>query len=78
MQSNNIAATFKLVMVGDGGVGKTTFVTRHRTGHFEKIYTPTKGVNVTKVPFHTNHGTIMLEIWDTAGQEKLGPLREVY
>ena len=27
---------FKLVLVGDGGVGKTTFVKRHLTGEFEK------------------------------------------
>jgi GTP-binding nuclear protein Ran len=31
-------AKFKLVMIGDGGVGKTTFVKRHRTGEFDKIY----------------------------------------
>lgn len=31
-------AEFKLIMVGDGGVGKTTFVKRHLTGEFEKKY----------------------------------------
>ena len=30
--------TFKCVLVGDGGVGKTTFVKRHITGEFEKKY----------------------------------------
>ena len=29
---------FKLVLVGDGGVGKTAFVKRHLTGEFEKKY----------------------------------------
>lgn len=35
-------AEFKLVLVGDGGVGKTTFVKRHITGEFEKRYTGNK------------------------------------
>lgn len=33
-----MAAEFKLILVGDGGVGKTTFVKRHLTGEFEKKY----------------------------------------
>ena len=37
---------FKLLLVGDGGVGKTTFVRRHLTGEFEKKYVATVGVEV--------------------------------
>eukprot|EP01017_Pseudomicrothorax_dubius_P002207 TRINITY_DN0_c941_g1_i2.p1 TRINITY_DN0_c941_g1~~TRINITY_DN0_c941_g1_i2.p1 ORF type:complete len:230 (+),score=69.86 TRINITY_DN0_c941_g1_i2:53-742(+) len=71
-------AEFKLVLVGDGGVGKTTFVKRHKTGEFEKKYIATNGVEVTPMMFYTSHGPIRLHIWDTAGQEKLGGLREGY
>lgn len=37
MQQQNVPQ-FKLVLVGDGGVGKTTFVKRHKSGEFEKKY----------------------------------------
>ena len=70
--------TFKLVLVGDGGVGKTTFVKRHLTGEFEKKYVATLGVEVHPLEFHTNHGRIKFNVWDTAGQEKFGGLRDGY
>jgi GTP-binding nuclear protein Ran len=73
-----IVAEYKLVLVGDGGVGKTTFVKRHLTGEFEKKYIATLGVEVHPMVFHTNHGPIRLNVWDTAGQEKLGGLRDGY
>ncbi|CAF0940956.1 unnamed protein product [Rotaria sordida] len=69
---------FKLVLVGDGGVGKTTFVKRHMTGEFEKRYDATIGVEVRSLPFHTNLGKIIFNVWDTAGQEKFGGLRDGY
>lgn len=69
---------FKLVIVGDGGVGKTTFVKRHLTGEFERRYIATVGVEVHPMIFYTNHGPIRFNVWDTAGQEKLGGLRDGY
>ena len=58
-----------MILVGDGGVGKTTFVKRHLTGEFEKKYVATLGVEVHPLNFHTNRGPIKFNVWDTAGQE---------
>ena len=77
-QSGQPVAEFKLVLVGDGGVGKTTFVKRHLTGEFEKKYIATLGVEVHPMPFYTSKGQINFNVWDTAGQEKLGGLRDGY
>mmetsp|Transcript_11129 Transcript_11129/g.27012 ORF Transcript_11129/g.27012 Transcript_11129/m.27012 type:complete len:215 (+) Transcript_11129:443-1087(+) len=75
---DNINPRFKLILVGDGGVGKTTFVKRHLTGEFEKKYIATLGVEVHPLKFFTNRGPIIYDIWDTAGQEKFGGLRDGY
>ena len=72
------APQFKLLLVGDGGVGKTTLVKRHLTGEFEKKYIPTLGVEVHPLKFSTNCGDLVFNVWDTAGQEKFGGLRDGY
>merc|ERR1712212_278454 len=55
-----------------------TFVKRHMTGEFEKKYIATLGVEVHPLVFHTNRGPIRFNVWDTAGQEKFGGLRDGY
>eukprot|EP00658_Telonema_sp_P-2_P077982 TRINITY_DN71_c0_g1_i1.p1 TRINITY_DN71_c0_g1~~TRINITY_DN71_c0_g1_i1.p1 ORF type:complete len:223 (+),score=82.34 TRINITY_DN71_c0_g1_i1:209-877(+) len=72
------APHFKCLLVGDGGVGKTTFVKRHLTGEFEKKYVATIGVEVHAMKFETNRGRLVFNVWDTAGQEKFGGLRDGY
>jgi len=78
MAQSSSVPKFKLILVGDGGVGKTTFVKRHKTGEFEKKYIATMGVEVSPLPFHTNLGQVVFNCWDTAGQEKFGGLRDGY
>jgi len=71
-------SVFKIVLIGDGGVGKTTFIKRYTTGKFEKVYEPTLGVDVFNLEFETNYGPIIFNVWDTAGQLKYGGLRDGY
>ena len=60
----------KLVLVGDGDVGKSTLVERLCNRSFDSIYSATLGVEV--YPW----GNYI--IWDTAGKEKFGGLRDGY
>ena len=60
---------YKIVLIGEGGVGKTVFVKKHLTGDFVPRYNPTVSVEVTTVKFSTNYGDINFEVWDCAGQE---------
>lgn len=73
-----VVPEFKLVLVGDGGVGKTTFVKRHLSGEFEKKYVPTLGAEVHPMPWTTSRGKLIFNVWDTAGQEKYAGLRDGY
>lgn len=75
--------TFKIALVGDGGVGKTTLIKRLRTGEFEKKYIATLGVEVHPLRFSIRGDTagereVCFNMWDTAGQEKFGGLRDGY
>ncbi|KAJ1957517.1 hypothetical protein GGI12_005006, partial [Dipsacomyces acuminosporus] len=68
--------TFKLVLVGDGAVGKTTFVGNFDTGESGKYYVPTVGAEVIPLKLAANKGELIFNVWDTAGQEKLSGLRD--
>ncbi|KAH0660842.1 hypothetical protein KY289_029590 [Solanum tuberosum] len=69
---------FKLVIVGDGGTGKTTFLKRHLNGEFDRKYEPTISVEVHPLDFFTNYGKIRFNCWDTVGQENFGGVRDNY
>ncbi|EFA75660.1 hypothetical protein PPL_10923 [Heterostelium album PN500] len=73
-----IAASIKIVLIGDGGVGKTCYVKRHVSGEFQARYIPTVGCEVNPLPFYTNYGKILFDVWDTAGNEQYGGLRDGY
>lgn len=69
---------YKVVFMGDGGVGKSTLLERYVQNTFQPIYKRTIGAEVHPIQFQTNHGPVVLNIWDTAGQEKYSGLREGY
>ena len=75
---NTTHKTFKVILVGDGAVGKTSWIRKIKFGKDTKKYIPTIYVNVYDITFKTSKGNIAVKIWDTAGQEKYGGLRDCY
>lgn len=69
---------YKVVLVGSGDVGKSTYLERLLAGSFRNIYHPTMGVEVHTLTFHTNYGPVKFNVWDCAGQKKLSGLRDGY
>lgn len=94
---------YKIVLVGDGCVGKTKWVNKLLTlpmgsnvpsFHIDTLpnpmfgndnpfinndkYIPTLGVEVNPIHVNTNKGLIVFNIWNCAGQDKYGGLRDGY
>lgn len=68
--SDSYDYNYKIILLGDGSVGKSSIIQRYVYEKFSIHTTPTIGVaNTTKVATVDNQ-KILLNIWDTAGQEK--------
>ena len=61
--------SFKIIVVGDSGVGKSCLTMQGTKNHFEDCYTPTVGFEFFTFNIRINDKNIKLQIWDTCGQE---------
>jgi small GTP-binding protein len=69
---------FKVPLIGDSSVGKTSIVNRYTSVAFSGNASPTVGVSIVTISFTINNEKIELSIWDTAGQEKFRSLVPLY
>jgi small GTP-binding protein len=60
---------FKVVMIGDSGVGKTALVNRMSDGNFSPNHVPTVGSQFVTIELTVEGRELVFELWDTAGQE---------
>ena len=74
---------FKIIVIGDPAVGKTSLLTNFCGDKFNYEYIPTVGVNITKEPVTIKDdmgkdSTVNLMIWDIAGQPQFYMLHRPY
>jgi len=73
--SGNQYPVLKVVMAGDGNVGKTSLVRRFCEGKFSESRVTTIGVDFQTKVVQLPEGTVKLSIWDMAGQERFKVVR---
>ena len=65
----NFDLSFKLIIVGDSGVGKSCLSIKASRNYFEDFYSPTVGFEFLSFNVKVEDKIVKLQIWDTCGQE---------
>jgi len=69
---------FKISIIGDGGVGKTSLIKKFTKGTFEKDYVKTIGAQFSRYDKEINGDVINLIFWDITGQDDFNFLHPLF
>ena len=69
---------YKLIVIGDENVGKTSIINRFKNNLFSPEYEPTVGLDFQSIPILIDDQSVTLLLYDTAGQEKFKSLIPLY
>ncbi|XP_061893395.1 RAB3D, member RAS oncogene family, b [Entelurus aequoreus] len=74
----NFDYMFKLLIIGNSSVGKTSFLFRYADDSFTSAFISTVGIDFKVKTVFRNDKRIKLQIWDTAGQERYRTITTAY
>jgi Ras-related protein Rab-1A len=77
-KSKQFDYTFKIVMIGDSGVGKSCILLRFADDKFNENFYATIGVDFRFKNIIVDDKSVKLQIWDTAGQERFKTITSAY
>ena len=69
---------FKITVIGDGGVGKTSLIKKYTKGSFKKEYIKTLGAQFSKYDEKIENSAVKLFFWDIAGQAEFSFMRPTF
>eukprot|EP00826_Nyctotherus_ovalis_P029847 TRINITY_DN2367_c0_g3_i3.p1 TRINITY_DN2367_c0_g3~~TRINITY_DN2367_c0_g3_i3.p1 ORF type:complete len:171 (-),score=49.48 TRINITY_DN2367_c0_g3_i3:141-653(-) len=70
--------TFKLILIGSAGVGKSSLILRATTGRFSTEHNATIGVEFGSVLVKVAEKLVRLQTWDTGGMESFRSLTRIF
>jgi small GTP-binding protein len=76
--SNREELGFKVTIIGDGAVGKTSLIKKFTKGTFERDYIKTIGAQFSRFDTEINDDIINLIFWDIAGQDDFNFLKPIF
>ncbi|XP_074059555.1 ras-related protein Rab-3D isoform X2 [Macrotis lagotis] len=74
----NFDYMFKLLIIGNSSVGKTSFLFRYADDSFTPAFVSTVGIDFKVKTVYRNEKRVKLQIWDTAGQERYRTITTAY
>ncbi|KAJ0032986.1 hypothetical protein NQD34_000093 [Periophthalmus magnuspinnatus] len=74
----NFDYMFKLLIIGNSSVGKTSFLFRYADDSFTPAFISTVGIDFKVKTIYRNDKKVKLQIWDTAGQERYRTITTAY
>ena len=78
MKINNFSVFFKILLIGDLGVGKSCVILRYVEGDFPGNIMSSIGVDFKTKKIDLDDRLIKMQIWDTAGHEKFRTITTSY
>lgn len=69
---------YKVIVLGDSGVGKTSLIDKFVTSVFKNQYEATVGIDLKFAHLEVADRSVKLQIWDTAGQERYASITNSY
>ena len=78
MDNDEYDYLFKILLIGDAAVGKSSILLRYADNIFNEAYMSTIGIDFRIKDFNMDNKLIKLQIWDTAGQERFKNLTSTY
>ena len=69
---------FKVVLIGDTSVGKSSLLVRFADDQFSETYVTTIGLDFRFKTMIVNDKVVKVQIWDTAGQERYRSITNAY